>query len=126
MKFKKINIATARIKGLKKPPYYFNHLCYYAWDIMFEDTSTLLLDNLTFIKVGNTTEEGEAFCNQLKASFKEAHIYDGDKVVVVFEDDGHVLAIGKIGEDAWIDTTDKFVRKTFSELHIVITSLKVY
>lgn len=57
MKFKKINIATARIKGLKKPPYYFNHLCYYAWDIMFEDTSTLLFDNLTFIKVGNTTEE---------------------------------------------------------------------
>ena len=93
---------------------------------MFEDTSTLLFDNLTFIKVGNTTEEGEAFCNQLKANFKEAHIYDGDKVVVVFEDDGHVLAIGKIGEDAWIDTTDKFVRKTFSELHIVITSLKVY
>ena len=110
MKFQKVNIATARIKGLKKPPYYFDHHCYYAWDI----------------KVGNTEEEGEVFCNQFKENFNEAHIYDGDKVAVIFGDDGRVLAIGNTGEDAWIDTTDKFVKKTFAELNIVITSLKVY
>ena len=126
MKFQKVNIATARIKGLKKPPYYFDHHCYYAWDIMFEDTSTLFFYNLPFIKVGNTEEEGEVFCNQLKENFNEAHIYDGDKVAVIFGDDGRVLAIGNTGEDAWIDTTDKFVKKTFAELNIVITSLKVY
>ena len=47
-------------------------------------------------------------------------------VSVIFGDDGHILAIGNIGEDVWIDTTDKFIKKTFAELNIVITSLKVY
>lgn len=84
MKFQEVNIATARIKGLEKPPYYFEHHCYYVWDIMFEDTSTFSFRNLPFIKVGDTKEEGEIFCNQLKENFKEAHIYDGDKVAVIF------------------------------------------
>ncbi len=126
MNFQEVNIATAQIKGLEKPPYYSDHHCYYVWDIMFEDTSTFSFRNLPFIKVGDTKEEGEIFCNQLKENFKEAHIYDGDKVAVIFGDDGCVLAIGSMGEDAWIDTTDKFVKKTFAELNIVITSLKVY
>ena len=126
MKFQKVNIATARIKGLKKSPYYFAHHCYYAWDIIFENTSTLLFHNLPFIKVGNTEDEGEIFCNQLKENFNKAHIYDGDIVSVIFEDNGHVLAIGNIGEDVWIDVNDKFIKKTFAELNIVITSLKVY
>ena len=126
MKFQKINIATARIKGLEDPPYYFESKCYYAWDIMFKDTSTLLFANLPCIKVGNTIEESEIFCNELKENFKKAHIYDGDKVAVIFEKDGRVLAIGNLGEDAWIDTTDKYVKKTFAELNLVITSLKVY
>ena len=126
MKSKKVSIATARIKGLKKAPYYFEHTGSYVWDIMFENTSTLLFNNLPFIKVGNTEEEGEVFCKQLKENFKEAQIYDGDKVVVIFEDDGHVLAIGSTGKDLWIDVTDKFVKKTFAELNIAIESLKVY
>lgn len=98
MKFQKVNIATARIKGLKKPPYYFDHRGYYAWDIMFEDTSTLLFNNIPFIYVGNTEEEAEIFCNQLKENFKEAHIYDGEKVAVIFGDNGRVLAIGNTGQ----------------------------
>ena len=96
MKFQRVNIATARIKGLKNSPYYFEPHCYYAWDIIFEDTSTLFFNNLPFIKVGNTEEEGKVFCNQLKENFNKAHIYDGDKVAVIFEDDGRVLAIGNI------------------------------
>jgi len=56
----------------------------------------------------------------------DVHIYEGDKVAVIFKDNGQILAIGNTGEDAWIDTTDKFVKKTFAELNIVITSLKVY
>jgi len=126
MKFEKVNIATARINGLTKAPYYFEHHDYYAWEIMFSDTSTFAFHNLPFIKVGDTQEEGEVFCNQLKENFKEAHIYDGDTVAVIFGDDGCVLAIGNRGEDAWIDTSDKFAKKTFAELNIVITSLKVY
>lgn len=126
MKKKKICIATAKIKGLNDSPYYFEHHCYYAWKIMFEDTSTLFVNNLPFIKVGDTKEEGEIFCNHLKENFNEAHIYEGNKVAVIFEDDGNVLAIGSTGKDEWIDTTDKFVKKTFAELNINIKSLIVY
>ena len=126
MKCQGVNIATARIEGLTKPPYYFDHRCFYAWNITFSDTSTLFFKNLAFIKVGDTEEQGEEFCNQLKANFKEAHIHEGDMIAVIFDNDGNVLAIGSLGEDLWIDVTDKFVKKTFEELNIVITSLKVY
>jgi hypothetical protein len=126
MKCQEINIATARIEGLTKPPYYFDHRCFYAWSITFSDTSTLFFNNLSFIKVGDTEEEGENFCNQLKENFKEAHIHEGDKIAVIFENDCNVIAIGSLGEDLWIDVTDKFVKKTFEELNIVITSLRVY
>lgn len=121
----KINVATAQIRGLTESPYYFEHNCFYAWKIMFSNPSTLFL-NLPVIKVGNTKEEGEIFCNQLKKNFNEAHIYEGNKVAVIFEDGGCILAIGNIGEDAWIDANDKFVKKTFAELNIDIKSLKVY
>lgn len=126
MKCQEINIATARIEGLTKSPYYFDHHCFYAWDVLFSHTSTLLFKNLPYIKVGDTEQEGEIFCNQLKENFKEAHICDGDTVAVIFGNDGNVIAIGCIGNDLWIDTTDKFALKTFEELNIVITSLKVH
>ena len=87
MKFKKVNIATAQIQGLTEPPYYYNpNHCYY-WNILFEDPSTLLLKNLPFIEVGNTQEEGEIFCNQLKENFGKSvapflyPIKDGDDFV---------------------------------------------
>lgn len=126
MKFEKLNIATARINGLTNSPYYHSHLCFYAWDITFSDTSTSLFFNLPYIKVGDTEEEGEIFCNQLKKNFEEAHIYEGDKVAIIFGENGIVKAIGRLGADLWIDTNDKFVKKTFAELNIVITSLEVY
>ena len=121
-----LNIATARIKGLEKHPYRFEHSCYYAWSIMFEDTSTLFFSNLPVIKVGNTEEEGEEFYYQIKENFKEAHINEGDKVAIIFEDDGHILAIGSTKKDAWIDTTDNYAKKSFTELNMVITSLRIY
>ncbi len=126
MKFQKINIATACIEGLDKQPYCMDHESYYAWSITFSHTSTLGFYNLSNIKAGKTAGEAEKFCNQLKEKFEEANICDGDRVAVIFGDDGYVLAIGNIGEDLWIDTTDKFVKKTFKELNIIITSLKVY
>lgn len=126
MKFQNVNIATAQIDGLAKSPYYFEHHCYYAWDIMFRNSSTLIFYNIPFIKVGDTEEEGNIFCNQIKENFNKAHINEGDKVAIIFDDSGHVIAIGSIGKDVWIDVTDKFARKTFAELKIVPTSLKVY
>lgn len=126
MKFQKVQVATARIEGLNEPPYYFDHHCYWVWDIKFSDTSTLLFNNIPFIKVGDTEEEGVAFCNQLKENFKQANIYDGDKVAILFGKDHRVIAIGCIGQDSWIDVNDKFVNKTFKELNIAIMSLKVH
>ena len=125
MKFQNVKIATARIKGLRRSPYYSHEEGYYVWDIMFERCSTLYFNDL-FVKVGNNEEEGKTFCEQLKKNFNQAHIFDENKVAVIFGDDDCVLAIGNIGEDVWIDATDKFVRKTFAQLNINITSLKVY
>ena len=126
MKFQDVSITTARIKGLNILPYYHEGCGFYVADIYFEDTSTSWFFKLSGIKLGNNKEEVEHFCNILKSHFNEAHIHDGDKVAVIFGDDGVVLAIGKPGEDAWIDVTDLFVKKTFAELNIVITSLKVF
>ena len=126
MKFQNVNIATTRIKGLEKTPYYFEHHCYYVWDIMFHNSSTLSFNNLPFIIVGNTEEEGNLICNQLNENFREAHINEGDEVAVLFDGNGCILAIGNIGEDSWVDITDGFDKKTFAELNIVPTSLKVY
>ena len=119
MKCQEINIATARIKELTKMRYYSNHRYFYTWSITFSHPSTLIFNNLPFIKVGDTEVEGEIF-------FKEAHIYEGNKVAVIFGNDGNIIAIGNFGEDLWIDATDKLVKKTFKELNIVVTSLKVY
>ena len=126
MKNKQICIATAQIRGLNDSPYYFEHHCFYAWRIIFLKPSTIRIDNLPVIPVGETKEEGEKFCNQLKQNFREALIHEGEKVAVIFEDDGQVLAIGSLGSNLWIDTRDKFVKKTFKELNININSLKVY
>jgi len=126
MECQELNIATARIEGLTKPPYYFDHRCYYAWSISFSNTSNIFFRNLSFIKAGDTEEEAKTFCNMLKENFNEAHIHEGDKIAVIFKDDGSIIAIGSLGKDLWIDVTDNFVKKTFKELNIVVTSLKVY
>lgn len=126
MKCQEINIATARIEGLTEQPRYFDHRCYYVWSITFSKTSTLKFNHLPLIRVGETEEEGKKICNQFKENFKEAHIHEGDMVAVLFGNDNSVIAIGKLGEDLWVDATDNFVNKTFGELNIVITSLKVH
>lgn len=126
MKTQTISIATARINGLTASPYYFEAKCFWAWKIMFSDTSTLGFFNLPFIKVGDNEEEAVIFCNRLKNKFKQANIHDGDKVAVIFGEDGNARAIGRTGTDLWIDVDDKFVIKTFKELNINIKSLKVY
>ncbi len=125
MKLQEVNIATARIEGLSKPPYLFKPH-YWAWDIMFFDTSTIMFEQLPFINVGYTEEKGVIFCNQIKANFDQANIYDGDKVAILYMKNGAVRAIGKIGHDSWIDVADNFVNKTFKELDISISSLKVH
>lgn len=125
MKFREINIATAEIEGLAKPPYYFEHHCYYAWGITFNKPSTLIFRNLPYIPLGNTEEEAEIRCKEIKAVFKNANIHNGDKVAILFDDIGEIIAIGRVAKDVWIDVRDNFTKKTFAQLNIVITSLKV-
>lgn len=118
-------IATARLYGITKDLYFFKHRGYYAFDIMFDNASTLGFYNLSANKAGDDYEEAENFWNEVKASFEFIGIDDGDKVAVIFKNN-EVIAIGKIGQDLWIDTINGFTAKTFKELDFQINSLKVY
>lgn len=126
MKFQKVNIATAQIRGLEQKPYYFNQKCFWACDIKFFNTSCIFFDHIPFIKVGNTKEEANIVWEQLKDNFAKAGIREEDKVTILFEDNGHTLAIGQNAGDYWIDVGDKFAVKTFEELDITFSSLKVW
>lgn len=127
MEPEKIGIATAQINGLAEAPYYFDEKCYFAWDIMFTEPSTIFLNNIPFINVGRDEEQAEALCNQIKENFKEALISDGDKVALIINSrSGKVRAISSIGKDYWIDVKDNFKVKTFNELNLVFDSLTVF
>lgn len=123
MKFQEIGVATARINGLTKDPYYFEHKCFWAWDIMFSDTSNLFdFDNIPFIKVGDTEEEAVSFCKGLKENFSKAHIKNRNKVTLLLGPDvfglgGRVHAISRDGR-VWIDVDDKFTVKLFKDLSL--------
>lgn len=43
MKFQEVNVATARIKGLEKPPYYFDHHCVIMFGTLCSKTLLLFL-----------------------------------------------------------------------------------
>ena len=129
MDSKRINIGTARIEGLINEPRcsksYANH--YYSWNIEFHESSTLLLQQ-TFYKffMGETEDEAKKAYSQSCENFRKSEIYEGDQVAVLFEDGGEVIAIAKTGEETWIDVRDKFTPKTFEELGISATSLRVF
>ncbi len=126
MRFQKLNIATARIKGLKGVPYYFEHKCYFALDIMFYDTSSLGFNNITQIKVGDTRKEGRNFCNQLRDNFGQANIHEKDRIAVIYTPNGCVKAISRLGQDLWIDVEHGFTVKTFRQLNLRIKSLTIH
>lgn len=114
MKTEKIGIAIARINGLKNTPYYFDAKCFWACDILFFDTSSLKFTNLPWIWLSeNSKSEAEQEYDKLKKNFSDAGIYDGDKVAVMFRENGRVIAIGSIGIDCWIDVENRFVKKNF-------------
>lgn len=127
MKTKKLCIGTGRIQGLKNGIYYFNAKCYYAFDIMFSETSTLRFKNLPYIPLSYDSEEAaENEFQRIKHHFEDAKIHDGEQVAVLFDEkDGQVWAIAPLGSNLWIDTMDRFKLKIFSDLNIIITGLKV-
>ncbi len=118
MHFEKIGVATARIKGLDNSPY--NGVTGIFWPIFLTDFSTI---GCSFLPLPHFTREEE--CNKIKEAFCNIGIKDGDKISIMFKQDGNIIAIGAIGKDCWIDLRDNFTTKTFSELNIVITSLYI-
>ena len=120
-----INITLAQIEDEPTMPYYSIELCCYVWKIVFEYASTKKFNNLN-IKVGDTEAKAIANRHQVRLNFAEANIYWGDKVAIIFDEEGNILALGKMKEDVWLDVTDNFKKKSFAELNIDITSLKVY
>ena len=127
MKFRRIVIATAKIKGLEKDPYWFEHHCYWAWSLMFENPSSLLaFRNLPVIYLAYDEKEANEVCRQYKNALKKANIREGDEVALICNTKGDILAIGRTNSDSWVDVyQDKFKVKTFKELKLNISSLKV-
>lgn len=68
----------------------------------------------------------DSIYNFILSSFEQVNIRSGDKVAVIFDEEGKILALSKMKEDVWLDVTDGFKKKSFAELNIDITSLKVY
>ena len=64
--------------------------------------------------------------NFILSTLEQVNIQHGDNIVVIFDEEGNILALGKKNEDVWLDVTDGFQKKSFAELNIDITSLKVY
>lgn len=120
----KVSEATARMNALSTPPVYWSHKCYYVWNIILEDTSTLIFHHPSFLKMGDTSEEAVEYCNKVKDIFKNAGIHDGDMVDLLFERSGDVRAIGNKERNVWIDLSDKFATKTFNQLGVVIVPFR--
>ena len=121
-----INMAFARIEDERAMPLYLTDLCCYIWEITFEYVSTKKFNNPLNIKVGDTEAKAIAARHQIVLNFSEANIHWGDKVAIIFNEEGNILALGKMEEDVWLDVTQDFKKKSFAELNIDITSLKIY
>lgn len=128
MKFRRIVIATAEIKGIDKDPYYFEHHCYWAWSLMFENPSNLLsFNNMPVIALSCDEDEAREICDTWKKAFEKANIHEGDKVVLICNTKGEILAIGATYSDIWVDVyQNKFTVKTFKELKLNVSSLRVW
>jgi len=122
------SIATATLHF--SDLYYFEHKCFYAFDISFDKTSTLLFYHLTQIPAGREKDTAKEFLNAAKQYFSTAGIHDGSDVAVLFSADGRVVAISAQGNGLWVDVCDgispHIPPKEFSNLRFKISSLSVF
>lgn len=129
-KYQELNIATGYIRGVnvhpKVDPEYFTHKqIIYVWSLNFEKTST----NVNNIRVALNThfkEDAERFYQKVKENFEKANVRENDRVIIIFANDGSIVAIGNRGQDKWIDVNDEFRVKSFKEFKITVTSLRAY
>ena len=120
-------IATAELHF--SDLYWFEHRCFYAFDIDFKESTSIFCPNLAYIPAGYDEERAEDFLKTVKHYFTTAGIHDGDSVAVLFSDT-QVLAIGALGNELWIDVHEGIFPhvppKDFSKLGLDTKSLKVY
>lgn len=100
-------IGKARIRGLNKSPFCFKHRCCYAWDITFDASHKLYFKPVVKIIMGKTLKEAKQTYKQAKKLFKAAHIHNNDEVVVLFDQNGDIRAIGSDGQNCYIDVVRK-------------------
>ena len=122
----KIGITTARISGLKMPPYYCKDTGIWIFGFNLTSASRRLKQTPWYELTDESKKEAEQVCNQLKQSFSDADICDQSTVVAICREDGSVRAIAPKRKDCWIDIEDHCTKKTFKELGLDIESLIVY
>lgn len=117
MAVKNFSTATGKILGLNQEPYYFDHHCYWASSITFDDISDLCVKNMSVIRMGDTLEEAKEFWDNIKENFKKAGINNRDKVDIIFNiKTGEPVALGNEATKLWIDVEDKFTLKSYRGL----------
>lgn len=100
--------------------YYFNHRCYYAFDITFSDTSSLSFGNIIAICADKDDEkEAKKYLHDLKRRLKTDGIRSGERVeILVDENSKDVVAIKSTESSNWIDVRNKFVERKFSDFNV--------
>ena len=123
-----LSIATATIHF--SDIYWCERSTSYCFDIKFENSSTLFLKHLAFLHAGFDADWATDFLNAVKQYFKTAGIIEGSDVSVLFSDDGQALAIGKNGNDLWLDVRKGVCSNIpplcFASLRLNIKNLTVY
>ncbi len=125
MESKRISIGTARIEGLTYEPHYDEAQHHFYWKFSFHDSSMLFYQDISFICIGDDRDAAKGHFAIVCELFRTANIYEGDKVAVISDDNGKVLAIAGIGEEKWIDVRD-YRLKLFKNLDIQYDSLRVF
>lgn len=127
MKLENVYIGTARIHGLRSEPHYFAEKDCYEWCITFSEETIINYCDLLHIYLDKKLPTAAKILNNIIYNFNSIGIADKSKVAVIFSvEDNKVIAIAHTGTPLWIDVTDGFSIKTFSQLNIVITGLEVF
>lgn len=120
-------VATAKVKF--SDLYWFEQRHCYAFDIIFEESSTSFLPNLTGNPVGYDSDIAEDYFAAVKKNFNTAGIVEGSPVSILFSFN-QVLAISVRERDRWIDVRQGVSScpypKSFPVLGINIKSLEIY
>ena len=124
MKFANLEISKAKIHGLSDNVYYEKEHLFYCWDITLDDHLSGFL-NLSQIYMGKDYKEAALLKKEIEGRFKSIDIEDNSEVITLSEK-GELIAIGKSGNDSWIDINNHFRLKPFKELNIVPISIKVF